>query len=195
MRHVSCALYRERDRGRERRLDRHRGGPAAAASCWPIVSAPAVPAVPPRTVAAVGGAPQQPRPIDLMRRRATGQPLSGHPSARRQRRRWRRAGAATCGTWRGCSRELLLCTRKPSDGAIIDRQGADGCQRRVGRRGRCMQEAGLREERARTPEPSGASRRRMEVDGSAGMRMEVSESMDIVERFFSHTCEGPGWGR
>jgi hypothetical protein len=62
--------------------------------------------------------------------RTAGRPLPEHPSARRQRRRWRRAATATCGPRRGCSRALLLRTRKPSDGAIIDRRGADGCRRK-----------------------------------------------------------------
>ena len=85
--------------------------------------------------------------------RTAGRPLPERPSARRQRRRWRRAATATCGPRRGCSRALLLCTRKASDEAVSDAEGLRDVGARVGLCGRCMQEAGLREERARTPEP------------------------------------------
>ena len=87
---------------------------------------------------------------------------------------------------------LLLCTRKASDEAVSDAEGLRDVGARVGLCGRCMQEAGLREERARTPERSGASRRRMGVNASAGGRTEMSESMDIAKERLFHACGG-GW--
>ena len=52
-------------------------------------------------------------------------------------------------------------------------------------------EARVRAMWARALEPSGASRRWMEVGGLVGMRTKVSESMVIAKRFF-HACGG-GW--
>ena len=69
-RHVSYTLYRSHTLERERRLDRHRGASAAAASRQSNAATPAVPAVPPTTVAAGAGPPRPLRLIDLITRPA-----------------------------------------------------------------------------------------------------------------------------
>ena len=141
---------------------------------------PAVPAVPAAS-AATGGEPSG--LIVLIKAAARSSPFlpsSLSASAARHCRRRRRAAAAACGTWRRCSRGLLLCTcgRRATKRSSIEEglrdAGAglgDECSKKAAR---------LRAMWARAPEPSGAGLRWMKVNGSAGMRIQVSESMDIA---------------
>ena len=72
---------------------------------------------------------------------------------------------------------LLLCTRKASDEAVSDAEGLRDAGAVYMAMSVLYAGARLRAMRARIPEKRGAGRRWMKVDGSAGMRTEMWESM------------------